>query len=70
MRYGNAKDGYYHDAPYTSEEDFEFYRRVGGATSLTIVKAPGLPIGTVIKPKAEDLSPILRRILKATGAHR
>jgi len=34
--------GYYHEPPYTEAEEDEFYRRVGGATSLTIAhRSPG-----------------------------
>jgi hypothetical protein len=33
-----AKNGaVYHEPPYTWQEEMEFYRRVGGATSLTIL---------------------------------
>jgi hypothetical protein len=35
--------GWYHEPPYTEEEELDFYRRVGGAKKLTILRGSPSP---------------------------
>jgi len=39
------------EPPYTEEEEFEFYRRVGGATSLTVAHGPRPPVSPQKSPQ-------------------
>jgi hypothetical protein len=60
--------GYYHEPPYTEEEEFEFYRRVaGGNRPLTILRAPA---GTPSPQKMSDpnLEETMRRVLARRDA--
>jgi hypothetical protein len=43
-------DGYFHEPPYTWEEEQEFYRRIGGGPK-TLLHAPP-PVPNAVKPKS------------------
>jgi hypothetical protein len=49
--------GGWHEPPYTEEEEMEFYRRTGGAKSLTIYRSQRPASADKPHPKEEKAGP-------------